>query len=242
MPCLVCMSRCRLAGVPAPKANAIRVSLRRDEVSIQDSQVYANIQTIDEDFLEEHAPEGGTLWDQVNGRFATLNTCNHAYEPTTSRGQIAGLECDEGCTIADGGLSDDPGALLQSLVDVSGNCRLSSVNLTRLWTRLDKTAFLTAVAVDRIVNHWDGFCARWRFGNNFRVQHRIATGLFQIMPWGVDQALQSKVVPPIGFHTCLQMKACLADTSCAAGKPTCNASKKSKNNASSAWCRRPLKS
>ena len=96
----------------APKANAIRVSLMRGGVIIQNSQAYANIQTIDGDFLEEHAPEGGTLWDQVNGRFATLNTCIRIYDPTTSRGETAGLECDEGCNIADGGMSDDPEALL----------------------------------------------------------------------------------------------------------------------------------
>jgi len=121
----------RMAGVLAPKANAARVSLRRGGVTVQNALVYANIQTIDDDFLDEQG--GGTMWDQANGRFATLNDCNRKYDPMRS------LECDEGC---DGGEE----LLLQSLVDASGNCRVESVNLKRMWGRLDKVAFLTGTS------------------------------------------------------------------------------------------------
>lgn len=70
--------------------------------------------------------------------------------------------------------------------------------------------------MDRILSHWDGFCANWAYGTNFRLQHDANTDRFRVMPWGTDQTLQSKSVPPQSFHSCLQMRACLADAACEA--------------------------
>jgi spore coat protein CotH len=195
----------RMAGVVAPKANSARVKFRKGN-SGGSFQLYVNLQTIDADFLKENfRGTSGVTWDQIDGKYpgddfsskVRLNYCNVNPHDV--------LDCEEGC-------DDSSPALLQSLIDVAGTCEVGSVDLDQMWSKLDKDAYLRIASVDRIIDHWDGFCGVNR--NNYRVHYGDEIGRFQIIPWSTDLTFTQGVPRDKDSYKCLQMRACLADAAC----------------------------
>ena len=84
------------------------------------------------------------------------------------------------------------------------------------------------VAVDRIINHADSFCGSLWPGKNYLPAYGHASGKFQLIPWGTDQAFQSWVSPKFGvsngtpgkngkqWYGCDLMKDCFENQECEA--------------------------
>jgi spore coat protein CotH len=84
---------------------------------------------------------------------------------------------------------------------------------------LDVDEFFRCMALEGIVNQWDGY-GYTRFGpNNFRIYHDPSTGRFSFIPWGMDMALKPlndepdlDVLAPTGMllQRCFAGEACRA--------------------------------
>ena len=193
----------RMAGLVAPKANQVKVTLQRSGHS-QPFQDYTNLQTMDADFLAEHYAPGSTLWDMsaLTGALS-LGSCPHRRDPLGPEG----FECEDGCS------GEATSTLLESLVAVAGTCSGSSVDLPQLWTKLDQPEFLKVMAADIILGHWDSMCKDPWGGKNFLLVHDAATDRFVVLPWGTDQVFR-KDGGSEQEHRCIQMVACHSDAAC----------------------------
>ena len=179
----------RSLGVPAPRTGYAFVWLNGEAYG-----VYLNVETLDAVSLPR--------W------FATTL---HLYE-----GQ-AGLDVSPGAALdfeVDEGKSkkrEDLEALILAANSDLGDWSDGMVavadltEMTRMW------------AVERYVGHWDGYAgadAEFDRPNNYYL-HSVESGLFQMLPWGVDQTWESRLEfdEPAGG---LLFNECYADASCKA--------------------------
>lgn len=80
----------------------------------------------------------------------------------------------------------------------------------------DFDTFLSAWAVESVVAHWDGYS--FMIINNYRVYHDPSTGLWNLLPHGLDQTFQNNAFPDLDpwnvsgliAARCLQEPACEA--------------------------------
>lgn len=153
----LCADLCEAAGVPAPRVTHARVRL-----GARDLGLYVVKEGVDKRFLARHFdPSNGNLYD---GGF---------------------------CTDVDGELEKDGGKGPDDRRDLAAlvaACRTPDLTArpARLVEVLDVEAFLTFVALERMLGHWDGYATN---RNNYRLYVR-PSGVAVFLPHGLDQVFQ----------------------------------------------------
>ena len=151
----------RAAGVPAPLCNHARVLVNGEYYGL-----YANVQTLDDEFTEAHwSPAPGNLYDIPTGEYFydllpqyldrdDLETNQAAADRTDLAGLIASLE---------------------------GDAESAYVNAGE---HLDWSEWLALGAAQAVIADWDGY-----FGarNNYKLYHELERDRFLLLPWGIDQ-------------------------------------------------------
>jgi hypothetical protein len=144
------------AGVPVPRVAHATVSLNGRALG-----VYVLVEGWNKQFLKRHFAD-------VSGNF---------YE----RGP-GGKEVTEAMEVKSGREPEDRSALA-ALVEA-----MNESDHGRRWSALERTLdvdrFMTFIAMEILISHWDGYC---RNQNNFRVFHDRAQDRLVFMPHGMDQ-------------------------------------------------------
>ncbi|HEX5610709.1 MAG TPA: CotH kinase family protein [Solirubrobacterales bacterium] len=179
----------RALGLPASRTGYALVRVNGEFFG-----VYLNIETLDKIFLAAH--------------FASTQHLYEADAPGVDvrTGEAGTFEVDRG----DEGDLTDLDALITAANDVEGDWSdgmapsADLTEMTRVW------------AVERYVSHWDGYAGvQAPFRPNNYYLHSLASGIFEMLPWGADQTWETKVEfdEPAGG---LLFNNCLADESCEA--------------------------
>jgi len=165
------------AGVPAPRVTHARVWLNGRDLGL-----YVLKEAFDEELAKRHfKQDDGNLYD---GGFC------HEID--------AGLEKDDG-------KGPDDGSDLRALADA---CREGDPVLRwqRIEERLDVEAFLTFVAMELMVGHWDGYSNN---ANNYRVYFAGKKGRAYFLPHGMDQVFGDPEAAILEYPTALVADAVL---------------------------------
>lgn len=165
------------AGVPAARVTHARVWLNGRDLGL-----YVLKESFDSDLIRRHfKSDNGNLYD---GGF-----CNEI---------DAGLQKDDG-------KGADDGADLRALADA---CRDPDPNARwrRIEERLDVEAFLTFVAMELMVGHWDGYANN---ANNYRVYFAGKKGRAYFLPHGMDQVFGDPDASVLEYPTALVADAVL---------------------------------
>ncbi len=165
------------AGVPAPRYSQARVWLNE-----RDLGVYTLKEGFDKRFLSRHFKKpGGNLYD---GGFCT--------------------EIDGGIE-KDAGKGPDDSSDLRALAEA---CREPDPQLRwqRIEERLDVDAFLTFVAMELMVGHWDGYSQNV---NNYRVYFEPTRGRAYFLPSGMDQIFGDSEASVLDYPNALVAEAVL---------------------------------
>jgi spore coat protein CotH len=152
----------REAGVAAPRAASARLT-----VNGQPWGVYTNVETLDDEFVEDHYGKPiGNLWDTSNAKFfVDLKPENLPLFERETVGEPA-----------DGG---DLPALLQAMVGPEATFLADAGRV------IDLDQFILVAAVQAVIANWDGFFAAT---NNYEIYRPPGSGRFVVFPWGEDQA------------------------------------------------------
>ncbi len=189
------------AGVPGPRSGYAYV-----RVNGEDFGLYANVETLDKVWLEK--------------RFGPFQKPpQHLYEGEKGHDVVSGeagaFEVDEG---DDTDISD-----LEALIEAVEAEEGPEPWSTRIAPFVDLAEMTKMWAVEKYVDHWDGYSGHAVAGlrpNNYYL-YSNAAGQFQMLPWGADQTY----IPTIGvgtpgrevlfdgeggvlFNLCLDDKAC----------------------------------
>ena len=165
------------AGIPAPRVTHARVWLNGRDLGL-----YVLKEAFDEELAKRHFKAGdGNLYD---GGF-----CNEI---------DGGLEKDDG-------KGPDDGSDLRALADA---CREGDPVLRwqRIEERLDVDAFLSFVAMELMVGHWDGYSQN---ANNYRVYFAGKKGRAYFLPHGMDQVFGDAEAAILDYPTALVADAVL---------------------------------
>jgi len=147
----------RTAGVPAPRVGYVRLY-----INDEDWGLYALVEAIDKDFLARwFSDNSGDLYEG-------------AYGIDLESGELDDFEHDEGNSTE---LTN-----LEAVVTVL-DAGATEENLSELRTHIDMDQFITNMAVEVNLLHWDGYTT----ANNYRLYHNPDDDLFSIIPWGTDQ-------------------------------------------------------
>ena len=156
------------AGVPAPRAGNARVQLNGRSLGF-----YVLIEGIDKHFLERHFKDpAGNLYDGHSGSDVTGAMRTNSGE---NRRVHTALR-----------------ALAKAAREPDLDTRLAALEQT-----LDVDRFLSFLATEVMLCHWDGYAMN---RNNFRVYHDRALNKMVFLPQGVDQVFQRRgtaVFPPM---------------------------------------------
>jgi hypothetical protein len=191
-------------GVPVPRIAYARLSVNGTYYGL-----YNNIETIDRRFLARHFPSNrGALYEGTY--FCDLVAGNiHDDDTGCLTRSFAPDPCD---SVRPG---DDPldYAPLRDFV-----AKLDALPATGVYPALaqivDLDEWMSVWAVDMVLAHWDGY--EWNLRNNYRVYHEPTTGLWSMIPSGVDQTMQSQHVNDTLFDVQGRIaQKCLADQPCA---------------------------
>jgi hypothetical protein len=164
----ICRELFEAAGVPAPRAGHAQVTLNGQQLG-----PYVLIEGINKQFLSRYFKDpGGNLYDghsqqDVNRRMRT-NSGEHPEDPSGLRALAAAA--------AEPDLTE---------------------RLHRLEAALDLDRFISFLATEIMICHWDGYALN---RNNFRVFHDRANQRMVFLPQGVDQTFQrpnSSVFPNV---------------------------------------------
>lgn len=175
----------RACGLPAPRVGYTRVWVNDTYFGL-----YANVETVDDTFLARwFADPTGNLYEGAYGVDFYAG-----YEPY--------FECDE-CA------DPDDRSDLTAVVAVLDQDP-SSASWAELQALVDMDAFLTYMAVEAMVWHWDGYTT----SNNYRVYHDPRTGRFFFLPWGTDQTWVDEWYGPFDaggriFRWCMAYEPCV---------------------------------
>ena len=173
----VCSTLMGLAGVPAPRVSHARVWLNGRDLGL-----YVLKESFDQKLVKRHfRDDKGNLYD---GGFC------HEID--------AGLEKDDGKGPDD---ASDVRALADACRDPDPAARWQ-----RIEERLDIDAFLTFVAMELMVSHWDGYSNN---ANNYRVYFAGKTGRAYFLPHGMDQVFQDTDASVLEYPTTLVSDAVL---------------------------------
>lgn len=174
----------RAVGVPAPRTGYLRMYLNGEYIGL-----YVNVESVDDTFLAR--------WFSDN----TGNLYEGSYGVDFYDGYEFYFECDE-CT--DPNDRSDITAVSQ-ILDQTPNARTYAA----LRDVVDMDEFLTYMAVEALLWHWDGYTT----SNNYRVYHDPTTGKFSIIPWGTDQTWVDEWYGPFDAYGRI-FQWCMADLDC----------------------------
>ncbi len=177
----------RATGVAAPRVGFAYVTVDGDDYG-----VYANVETMDSVALAR--------W---------FESTRHLYEGAAAAdvtpGGAGGFEIDEG----DEEDLSDLEALIDAVADDEGSFsdRMDGIadlqQMVRMW------------ATEKYIGQWDGYGSQeGPFWPRNYFLHSDATGVFTMLPWGLDQALSLRL--PYGVSAGVIFDGCLADSECAA--------------------------
>ena len=176
----------RATGVAAPRVGFAYVTVDGDDYG-----VYANVETVDSVALAR--------W---------FESTRHLYEGVIAEdvtpGGAGAFEIDEGNEDR-----SDLEVLIDAVADDEGSFsdRMDGVadlqQMVRMW------------ATEKYIGQWDGYAGQdGRFWPRNYFLHSDATGVFSMLPWGLDQALSLRL--PYGTSAGVLFDRCLAEPECAA--------------------------
>lgn len=162
----ICRELFDAAGVPAPQAGHALLKLNE-----RDMGLYVLVEGINKQFLKRYFTNAkGNVYDGHSGTDVTMTMpVNSGDNPKDHRGRQA---------LADAIRISDPAA------------RWSAIQKT-----LDVDRFLSFVALESMLVHWDGYTVG---RNNYRVFHDLDADRMVFIPQGLDQVLtqsESPVIP-----------------------------------------------
>jgi hypothetical protein len=176
----------RAAGVPAPRVGYARLSING-----VDWGLYALVEAVDDEFLARwFTQDDGAMFEGAYGvdfEWHEIDLFEYDQGPDPSDRAI--LEAVT--AVLDGGPTDANVAALERLVD------------------LDE--FLSNMAVEVLILHWDGYTT----ANNYRLYHNPRTGRLSIIPWGTDQTFITLRYGLYGGYGRM-MTFCMANAGCRA--------------------------
>jgi spore coat protein CotH len=158
----LCREMFEAAGVPTPRAGHAVVALNNRRLGL-----YVLIEGVNKQFLKRYFPQtGGNVYD------------GHSQQDVHQR-----LRTNSG---------DAPNDQSR-LADLAAAARTSDLAARRLALEktLDVERFLSFMAVEVIVAHWDGYSIH---RNNFRIFHDLSTDRMVFLPQGLDQTFQRKEI------------------------------------------------
>ncbi len=164
----------REAGLDASLCNHARVYLNGEFYGL-----FANVQSIDETFLEQHfdAPPDGNLYDTLlkpdgTGSVDLIAEDMAFFELETNEGE-----------------AEDWSDFTELMAVLAGP---SETFYEDILPMVDMDAFLTFAAVQAVIADWDGYCGNM---NNYKLYHELVRDRFLLIPWGTDQTFNMW-----GFH------------------------------------------
>jgi spore coat protein CotH len=173
----------QLMGVATPRANHVRVFVKRGEGEFELWGLYLNLESLDRRFLSRwfDSKDGmlyeGTYWcDLIPGNVPPADEDTYCisrkFHPNTCEATAAGGDPEDYTVVRD---------MVQALND---GYPVGSFypEIEAIW---DFDAFLSLWAVENIIGHWDGYTIQ--IVNNYRIYHDPSTGKWSIIPTGVDQ-------------------------------------------------------
>lgn len=164
----------REAGVIASLCNHARVYLNGEFYGL-----YANVQSIDETFLDQHfdVPPYGNLYDTL------LKPDETGYVDFIAE-HLAYFELE-----TNAGEGEDWSDLNLLVEALAGPADTFYEDIRQV---VDMDAFLTYAAVQAVIADWDGYCGNM---NNYKIYDELVRGRFLLFPWGTDQTFNMW-----GFH------------------------------------------
>ncbi len=151
----------RAAGVPAPLCNHARVLVNGEYYGL-----YANLQTLDDEFAE-------ALWSPAPGNLYDVPTGEYFYDLLPEYLDRFDLETNQA-----GADRADLAALIAAVGSDAEQAYVSAND------HLDWSEWLTLGAAQAVIADWDGY-----FGarNNYKLYHELERDRFLLLPWGIDQ-------------------------------------------------------
>jgi spore coat protein CotH len=173
----LCREMFEAAGVPAPRAGHAVVALNDRRLGL-----YVLVEGVNKQFLKRCFPQtGGNVYD------------GHSQQDVTQRMR------------ANSGDAPKDQSRLADLASAARTPDLASRRLA-LEKTLDVERFLSFMAVEVIVAHWDGYSLN---RNNFRIFHDLSTDRMVFLPQGLDQTFQRKEIAAMPEMSGLVAKAVL---------------------------------
>jgi hypothetical protein len=159
----ICGALFRAAGVPAPRVTNARV-----EFNGRDLGLYVLLEGINKDFFKRFFKDTkGNLYE--GGLFRDIS------EPLPKTS----------------GQDPDNRSDLKLLTETASDPNVTS-RLLRLGKILDLDRFISFMAMEVLVVHWDGYCIK---KNNYRIYHDPATDRMTFIPHGMDQMFWEPAAP-----------------------------------------------
>ncbi len=156
----LCREMFEASGVPAPRAGHAVVALNDRRLGL-----YVLVEGVNKQFLKRHF----------------LRTDGNVYDGHSQQDVNQRLRANSG---------DAPKEQTR-LADLAAAARMSNLAARRvaLEKTLDVERFLSFMAVEVMVEHWDGYSLG---RNNFRIFHDLAADRMVFLPQGLDQTFQRK--------------------------------------------------
>jgi len=173
----LCREMFEVAGVPVPRAGHAVVALNDRQLGL-----YVLVEGVNKQFLKRYFTQtGGNVYD------------GHSQQDVNQR-----LRTNSGDAPKD----------QSRLADLAAAARTTDLAERRLALEktLDVERFLSFMAVEVIVAHWDGYSIH---RNNFRIFHDLSTDRMVFMPQGLDQGFQRKEIGAMPVMAGLVAKAVL---------------------------------
>lgn len=156
----LCREMFEAAGVPSPRAGHALVSLKERRLGL-----YVLIEGVNKQFLKRYFTEtGGNVYDGHSQQDVTQRMRTNSGDAPKDHSRLAAL------------------AAAAQLSDLQA--RRAALERT-----LDIERFLSFVALEVILAHWDGYSLG---RNNFRIFHDRGTDRMVFLPQGLDQTFQRK--------------------------------------------------
>lgn len=173
----LCREMFEAAGVPTPRAGHAVVALNDRRLGL-----YVLVEGVNKQFLKRYFPQtGGNVYD------------GHSQQDVNQR-----MRTNSGDAPKD----------QSRLANLASAARTSDLAARRLALEktLDVERFLSFMAVEVIVAHWDGYSLG---RNNFRIFHDLSTDRMVFLPQGLDQTFQRKEIAAMPEMSGLVAKAVL---------------------------------
>lgn len=172
----LCASICKDAGIPAPRVSHARVWLNGKDLGM-----YVFKESFDQKFVERHFSNAaaGNLYDG---------------------GFLQDIDADLEKDVGSGGNDRKD---LDDLVDACSEEELEA-RQSRLEKLLNVDAFLTVMAFETMVCHWDGYVSS---ANNYRLYFPSDSNGARFLPHGMDQVFQETGFPIFQHHPAMVARA-----------------------------------